>query len=335
MLKIFRCYLLISFSLLAGQALAEPGYLKLATFNIAELGEGSHPDTRDERAIAKMLVNLDLDLIAVQEVGTSQRGADQVWTIVNHMNALQGPSTPSYTCMTTSQETGDERYAFIWRSSAVLLTPPKKMADTDEYEGSRFVRTPVYCLCKAGDFDFVLMNVHLYTRIDNPDPNNPMGRKFEYEQLVKWLKHQVQAGAEKDFIIVGDWNRYLDGSAYPRDSAWSVITYPGFENDYRFPLLEALPGRDYHAAYAPSDEWSTTQTKSKTMYDQVLISAGAYREFGMLEEGLDARFGENVGIEDFDNWEEYKDMEWRELKYVISDHRPVWVKFRVDMGDDD
>ena len=331
MKKFIYCVLFTVF-FLAGSALAEQGYLRLATFNIAELGEGSHPDTRDEQAIAKMLVNLDLDLIAVQEVGTRQSGEDQVRAIVRHMNSLLSSGACVYSCLTSTQETGDERYAFIWRSPALMLSGPRKMADTAAYKGSSFVRTPVFCSFKAGNFDFVLMNVHLYTRIDNPDPANPRGRKFEYEQLVKWLKHNVQAGAEKDYIIVGDWNRFLDGSAYPRDSAWSVITYPGFENDYRFPLLEALPGRDYHAAYAPSDEWSTTQTKSRSMYDQVLISAGAYREFGTVEEGLDARFGENVGIEDFDNWEEYKGMEWRELKYVISDHRPVWVRFRVDMG---
>ena len=53
-------------------------FIRVASFNIAEFGEGSHPQNdRDLPFIADMLVNEDLDLIAVQEVGTVAGGATQ------------------------------------------------------------------------------------------------------------------------------------------------------------------------------------------------------------------------------------------------------------------
>jgi len=71
------------------------------------------------------------------------------------------------------------------------------------------------------------------------------------------------------------------------------------------------------------------------LYDFILISAGAFREFGMVDGELDARFGENVGIEAFDNWPQYEGMDYQTLKYIISDHRPVWTEFKINLGDDD
>ena len=311
---------------------ANRDYIKVATFNIAELGEGTRPEARDELAIAGMLVNLDLDLIAIQEVATKERGQSQIQLMTSQMNGLLGPDACHYNCLTSAFQTGDERYAFIWRSPVAITSGPKRMGDRDEYKGSLFVRTPVYCSFNARDFDFVLMNVHLYTRIEKTPTK---GRKFEYQQIVKWLKYQVENGSEKDYLIVGDWNRFLDGSSYPRTSAWSTLTYAGFENNFRLVLLEALPGKEYDIRHAPTDEWSTTQASRRSMYDLILISAGAFREFGMVEGELDARFGENVGIEAFDNWPQYKGMSYQTLKYVISDHRPVWAKFKIDLRDDD
>lgn len=335
MRAICRCSIILLLSLFLSHPIpaeANKDFIKVATFNIAELGEGSHPDTRDELAIAGMLVNLDLDLIAIQEVGTKDTGENQVQLITSHMNGLLGPDTPRYNCITSFFDTGDERYAFIWRSPVVMTSGLKMMDDTSEYKGSVFVRAPVYCSFKAGDFDFVFMNVHLYTRIKK---TNTKGRKWEYRELVNWLKYQVQNNPEKDYLIVGDMNRYLDSQAYPKTGAWSKLTYPNFKNDFRLVLHEALPGDDYDLKHAPTDEWSTTIAQRRSMYDQILISTGAKKEFGLVQGDLDARFGENVGIEDFDNEEQYSGMGFYQVKYTISDHRPVWAKFKINLGDDD
>jgi endonuclease/exonuclease/phosphatase family metal-dependent hydrolase len=336
-LKTTRNYLPLILSLIlfllisTGAAQAQQDYVTVATFNIAELGEGSHPDTRDELARAGMLVNLDL--VAIQEeVGTRETGESQVQLITSYMNGLLGPGRCRYNCLTSTFDTGDERYAFIWRSPVVMTSGLKKMDDRQEYKGSLFVRTPVYCSFRAGDFDFVIMNVHLYTRAE---VSAEKGRKVEYQQLVDWLKYQVQNVAEKDYLIVGDYNRYLDRSSCPNSTAWSTLTYGGFENDFKLLLHEALPGNDYGLTYAPTDEWSTTIAQRRSKYDQILISSGAYREFGTVQSELDARFGQNVGIEDFDNEPQYSQMGFCGLKYTISDHRSVWTKFSTNLGDDD
>lgn len=158
---------------------AAPKYVKVATFNIAEFGEGDHPDTRDELAIAKIPVKADLDLIAIPEGGTGDGGEAQVKAITAHMNDQFGNDLNPYDCTISVFETGDERYGFIWRNPVVMTSAIKKMQDRQEYKGSSFVRTPVFCGFRAGDFDFVLMNVHLYTKIMK-EGSRTRGRKIEY-----------------------------------------------------------------------------------------------------------------------------------------------------------
>jgi len=299
--------------------------IRIVSFNIAELGEGRHYLTRDEEGIARILHRLDPDLIAIQEVGVGKGGGKQVRVITSYLNQLaRARGKPPYCSIVSRFRTGDERYAFIWRSPVEKISAVKPMEDTEVYRGSIFVRRPVYCYFRARDFDFYLMNVHLYTRIQK----GGKGRLFEYRQLRNWLKAML-ARKEKDYIVVGDFNRHLDGKDFPRTRAWKVLAFDGFRNLYRFVLLEAIPG-GVNVARAPEDRYSTTETKRLAIYDQILISKGAYREFGEK-----AVWQENVGILDFDNDPKYAGISTRKLKYIISDHRPIWADFRIDLGDDD
>jgi len=299
--------------------------IRVVSFNIAELGEGNHYLTRDEEGIAKILFSLDPDLIAIQEVGVGEGGEEQVRVITGYLNRLaEKEGKPLYCSRVSKWKTGDERYAFIWREPVEKISEVKPMEDTRDYKGSVFVRRPVYCYFRAGDFDFYLMNVHLYTRIQR----NSRGRIFEYKQLVNWIKAKLK-GKEKDYIIVGDFNRHLDGKYFPRTRAWKVLAFDGFREFYRFVLLEAIP-EGVNVVKAPEDKYSTTETKRLAIYDQILISKGAYFEFGEK-----AEWGKNVGVLDFDNSPKYSGISTRKLKYIISDHRPIWADFRVDLGDDD
>jgi endonuclease/exonuclease/phosphatase family metal-dependent hydrolase len=234
--------------------------IRICSFNIAELGEGNHALTRDEEGIARILHTIQPDLLAIQEVGVAPECFEQVKVIQNHLNRLAEEAGSAAYLSDISDEfaTGDERYAFLWRQPVQITSSVMKMQDTQAYQGSRFVRTPVYAYFKAKNFDFALMNVHLYTRIENGD----RGRKFEYQELVKWIRHTSANTDEQDLLVVGDFNRY--------------------------------------------------------------------REFGPQ-----AVWAENVGIEAFDNYPEYALCTFQQIKYIISDHRPIWFDIRIDMEDDD
>ena len=83
---------------------------------------------------------------------------------------------------------------------------------------------------------------------------------------------------------------------------------------------------------ASKDEFSTTIAKSKNIYDQFIITAGAFTEFGTENPTL----GTHVGIITFDMAEPFtSNPDHNDVKYKISDHRPIWIRFQTDLEDDD
>ena len=56
-----------------------------------------------------------------------------------------------------------------------------------------------------------------------------------------------------------------------------------------------------------------------------------FYEFGDAQASLDS----NIGIIDFDNDEPYLSSGFETIKDLVSDHRPIYSKFRYDLEDDD
>lgn len=105
---------------------------------------------------------------------------------------------------------------------------------------------------------------------------------------------------------------------------------------YRFPLLEAIQKDistfDPKKHEAPEDKYSTTASKKRSIYDQILISKGSYFEFTASPE-----FGIDVGIVAFDDSQQFEWFidTWTNATRMLSDHRPVWIRMRIDQQDDD
>ena len=83
---------------------------------------------------------------------------------------------------------------------------------------------------------------------------------------------------------------------------------------------------------APTDALSTTTSKQRSIYDQIMISAGSYREFVP-----DPQLDRDVGIIPFDLWRDYEwpTARWTDAGRLHSDHRPIWIALRTDQSDDD
>jgi hypothetical protein len=94
-------------------------FIRVSGFNTAEFGEGDHPSTRDERTIAKLLVDHEVDLIAIQKVGVEEQGAAQVQELTRLMNLLKVVNEPRY-FLWVSPQTGDKRYPVNYRSPVVM-----------------------------------------------------------------------------------------------------------------------------------------------------------------------------------------------------------------------
>jgi endonuclease/exonuclease/phosphatase family metal-dependent hydrolase len=313
--------------LIAACSTSADEHIRICSFNIAEFGEGSHPQTRQLDFIAQMLVDNNVDLIAIEEVGTKDSGAEQVANLRTKMNQHRQEGTPQYFYFVTPMS-GDERCAVIYRHPVikgddVYWLDDDKSPGNPRAGGETYYRIPVALAFRAGDMDFVVVIVHLtWTDTDR--------RKDEFAALRAFLRKE---DVEADWIILGDTNRYgLYGATSP-DKPFDQLLTDNWKTYYRFPLLEAVTEPDDMKVFqASEDAQSTTVAPSKDLYDQIIITDGAYREFGSDSPVL----GQHVGIIPFDMDAPYSSItDHNEVKFKVSDHRPIWIRLRIDGGDDD
>lgn len=312
----------------------DDGEIRIATFNIANLG-ATQEYKRSLITLTNILLKTNADLICLQEVQPNPKGKSQVRRLKELLNeAADFYNTKPYQYKISELDGGDELTAFLWRKPVVLDSNIESLPHDEDHDndGKRtFQRVPQMASFHAGEYDFVVVNCHLYTK---PNGNSSEGRKVENEVLASWLKAVATNPGEQDVILLGDLNRHLGSGGA---NAWKKLMINNHQDFYRFPLLEAIK-RD-HAAFnplthpnAPTDRHSTTASRSKKIYDQIIISKGSYAEFK-----ANPVFGEDVGIVDFDN---NSDFEWFTHNYeqttdYLSDHRPVWIDLRFDGSDDD
>lgn len=321
-----------AWAMAAGCAVAAPApqYIRVATFNIAQFGGGDEHE-RSLVGLVNILLAADADLVCIQEVAPDPPGQEQVARLVRLLNrAAEYYRTPAYGYAIARSPGAAEASAFLWRapvelaSEIDLLDVPR---DPDRDGKPTFQRVPAVALFRARDYDFYVVNCHLYTQIEGKSSE---GRGEELAALAQWLAG-VARMPEKDALVLGDFNRFLNGR-----SDWPRIMTPGHERFYRFPLLEAIrnavPSFDPARDEAPSETYSTNTSRRPSIYDQILISAGSYREFTPTPV-----FGTDVGIVRFDVDKHYEWFigDWNAATAILSDHRPVWIRLRVDLGDDD
>ena len=140
-------------------------HIRVASFNIADFGEGSHPAQRELDTIAQMLIDADLDLIAIQEVGTVTGGETQLEALRGEMNQRVGTGEPRFISW-ISLVTGDERYGVLYRDPVVLGDEVLWLDEDEDPNNPRrggeiFTRIPVAVPFEAGNFDFFVIIVHL------------------------------------------------------------------------------------------------------------------------------------------------------------------------------
>lgn len=315
--------LLYSISLTFGQE-----YIRIASFNIADFGEPVPSENRDLKAIANILVGNQLDLIALEEIGTQPEAENELKTLIREMNRSASGSSKYYKYYITPLS-GDERFAVLYRSPVIKSgdtewLEPFKNPGKPQAGGKHFLRIPPILDFKAGNFDFKLIIMHLTW-------GNLQRRSVEYQFINQYLR--TPKTGEQDWIFAGDMNRYGKVKKGETENDFDIFLLDGWKSFFRFPLLETVTEPDDMSLLkAPKDEYATTIAENRMMYDQFIISQGTYREFG----SNDPRFGINAGIIAFDRMPPYNQIkDHNELKYLISDHRPVWVRFRIDLPDDD
>lgn len=276
--------------------------LIIATWNLTNFGLQERKDVH--LAIMAEIVK-PFDIVAIQEVADN----------LDHLRALLLKLGNDWDAIYTDTAGNKERLGYLYNSKRV--TPTGLAAElamrgyerqkiviedvTAEFEG--FNRNPYIVSFKAGQFEFNLVNVHLYWTSFNI-------RLLEAEALSRWAKKRVDKPfpPNKDIILIGDFNM---PRAHKGDEIFDQITKHGLQVPrYNTELVGTNLAGDKH-------------------YDEIAFFPSRTAE----------DFSERMGVYDFDKVlfpdlyyedEDDKTKFFKYVRYYIADHRPLWVEFHRD-----
>jgi endonuclease/exonuclease/phosphatase family metal-dependent hydrolase len=172
------------------------GPIRLVSWNIANLG-GSK-DAAEIGVMADVLAPA-ADVVAVQEVITSEAGTDAVLRLTAALQARGGAWDWAVSEPTTGR--GSERYAFLWRTDRVRLAGPCRL-DTPLAEV--LDREPFLCPFAAGEGARPVLVASFHAVPSSKDPARE-------NALLDGLDRRHDAD---DLVIVGDFNLPARHSAF-------------------------------------------------------------------------------------------------------------------------
>ena len=282
--------------------------LNIATWNIREFGRRRNGRRRTEAAIHYIADILSqFDLIAVTEVRDDLTDLGRVMKIL-------GPYWRAvYSDFNTDRGGNRERIAYLYDKRAATFTglaaeadpPRRKHPVTKEYLPQiTWWRSPYMASFSAGDFDFIMLAVHIRWG------SGAAARVAPLKTLAAWVdkRRKEKHVVDKDIFVVGDFNiPKLD------DDLFKAITSKGLTIPKPLRLL---------------DHGSNLARNKR--YDQILH----YRRHQDCE--ID-----QGGVLDFyqDDWRalfprsKYPDMDKPEFTYQLSDHLPLWVQIDTWIAD--
>ncbi|HID40174.1 MAG TPA: hypothetical protein EYP36_11770 [Calditrichaeota bacterium] len=224
------------------------------TFEIATWNIERFPKSDDARvtrvALQKMIEQLDVDLIAVEEiVGTSSFN-----TMINEMDGWEG---------VLNNYSSSLRTGIIYKSQLFSVSNVRYILEQYKYDFAR--RPPFAAYVELRDsnnntiLDFNIIVVHLKAFDDGADR-----RRKSIEYLEKYVSDEIAAGSDPDFIILGDWNDLLDDP-----SNQNVFTaFKDNPTNYRFLTSSIL------------NDYSYIGESYQSLIDHIMITTGLSGKYG-------------------------------------------------------
>jgi endonuclease/exonuclease/phosphatase family metal-dependent hydrolase len=276
----------------------------IASWNIANFGLQER-----ERVHIKLIADIirPFDVVAVQEV------ADDL----EHFHLLVSELGGNWDYIYTDIAGNNERAAFLYDLDRVVPTGLAAELAMRGYQRTTIViedvevpggfpgfnRNPYIVGFAAGNFQFFLVNVHLYQ-------TSFAIRQLETMALGQWAKRRVGKDhpPNNDIILIGDFNmpRVRPGDKIYDQAAEYGLTFPAHTTN--------LVG---------------TNLAGDSDFDQLAFFPSRTTE----------DFTNRMGVFDFDNAlfkdlyqrcvdEEDRAPFFQYCRYYISDHRPLWAEFR-------
>ncbi len=255
---------------------------EIATWNIENFPKA---DTQTITDVAQIIKDLDLDLYGVEEIASVRSFDDMLKKLPGWQGVLSSDTygNGSY------QKTG-----ILYKSNFISVSHVQNIFQDDGYA---FPRPPLEAYVTVKDlegikFDFNLIVLHLKAKGGS---SNEARRKSACQKLYQFISDEIAAGADSDFVVVGDWNDQLNDSP---------------ENNVFEPFLNA-PDQFTFLTLGLTNQYSYISTTYKSLIDQILITKNVHQEYG------------NGTCKVL-----YLDQEYKSYVSYVSDHRPVMARFK-------
>ena len=259
--------------------------LLLATWNIKNFS--NRHLTRALQYIADICERFDI--VALQEVKTNLRG----------LQRLQALLPGNYKILVSDPTGNYERFAFLYDKRTVITTGLACEIGFNvtgkSHIGYQLHRMPYCASFRAGRFDFVVANVHIYygkTKAERAE------RKKEIQELARFIARRAKTQRSKvfdrDFFVVGDFNIETEN-----DDFCDALTSEKFIMTEEMRAIKTNYGRD------------------KT-YDKIVwCDRESFVPTGKMNV---VPFGEVL----------FKEVGESRGKDEISDHLPLWAEFKIN-----
>ena len=262
---------------LGGSSGTAPKALGLMTWNLETFPKAQQTPS----AVAQIIKDRKPDLIAVQEISDAQA-----------FEALP-QALDDYAAIAANDPNNFLRVGYLYKKASLSLGEVQLLFEKDSYAFPRPV-LKARVLVKGTSRDFVVLNVHLKAKLDSASQQR---RRAACEKLEAWIAGELQAGAETEFVVLGDFNDKLN------DPAQYNVFLPWLNKatEYKFLTNDAVLAGDH--TYIPF----------KSMIDHLLVTQDANR---WVAPGTT----EVLKLE----------QEIASYESLISDHRPVVARFVVE-----
>jgi endonuclease/exonuclease/phosphatase family metal-dependent hydrolase len=179
---------------------------KIAAFNIQIFGQAKS-QKQDVMAVLRDVVR-EFDIVLIQEIRDASE--ETIPNFVDAINQMEGPDYSFIRSERVGRTSSKEAYAYIYNSETVQFIQGSDYVynDVDDV----FEREPYIAGFKAGNFDFVLVGIH----VKPDDAYNEIGNLSLVVSSI-----QTVSPNENDIIVMGDFN--ADGSYFDEDDTSNLF----------------------------------------------------------------------------------------------------------------
>lgn len=319
--------------------------IRIGSFNMNNFGGSSN---KDFGKIAEIIVEENLDVVALQEIFSEGRGVSRLleqnvkYELYNWDYCFAAPSeSRDITKMEDMvvKKTRSEGYAFLWKKSHFKKVEFSKLGETRRFEPriinslskdvcvdcSFFARAPYYIRLQpihGGFFELRLVNVHIFfgdTKLSSIEK-----RQAEYAVLTQQIYPEIcqnTYGQNRTpyTVAMGDYNLNLFNPLVNTQSKNCYISevHSYFEGKKRVQIL-------------------TLQDQLTTLRDVERMKDGEYADRGALANNFDhftyspelSKF-QSVRYETIDAINKYCDGDSAYYRKNISDHLPIVMTVKI------